>query len=61
MSDNDVIASVVKNQDGQLDTEVGQDEGTIQEESSTQDWEAQAKYHQSEKDKLHTENQQLKL
>ena len=60
MSDNDVIASVVENQDGQLDTEVGQDEGTIQEESSTQDWEAQAKYHQSEKDKLHTENQQLK-
>jgi hypothetical protein len=60
MSDNDVIASVVENQDGQLDAGVGQDEGTIQEESSTQDWEAQAKYHQSEKDKLHTENQQLK-
>ena len=30
------------------------------EEGSTQDWEAQAKYHQSEKDKLHVENQQLK-
>ena len=60
MSDNDVIASVVENQDGQVDTGVGQDEGTVQEESSTQDWEAQAKYHQSEKDKLYTENQQLK-
>jgi len=60
MSDNDVIASVVENQDGQIDTGVGQDEGTVQEESSTQDWEAQAKYHQSEKDKLYTENQQLK-
>ena len=60
MSDNDVIASVVENQDGQIDTGVGQDEGTVQEESSTQDWESQAKYHQSEKDKLYTENQQLK-
>ena len=63
MSDNneDVIASVVENQnDGQLNTEVGQDEGTNSEESSTQDWEAQAKYHQSEKDKLFAENQQLK-
>ena len=62
MSNNeDVIASVVESQsDGQLETEVGQDEGTNNKESSTQDWEAQAKYHQSEKDKLFTENQQLK-
>jgi len=63
MSDNneDVIASVVENQnDGQLNTEVGQDEGTNSEESSTQDWEAQAKYQQSEKDKLYAENQQIK-
>ena len=62
MSDNneDVIASVMGSQDGQLDTEVGQDEGTSSEEGSTQDWEAQAKYHQSEKDKLYSENQQLK-
>ena len=63
MSENneDVIASVVESQsDGQLETEVGQDEGTNNEENSTQDWEAQAKYHQSEKDKLHVENQQLK-
>ena len=63
MSDNneDVIASVVENQnDGQLNAEVGQDEGTNSEESSTQDWEAQAKYQQSEKDKLYAENQQIK-
>ena len=61
MSNNeDVIASVVESQDGQPNTEVGQDEGTSNEENSTQDWEAQAKYHQSEKDKLHAENQQLK-
>jgi len=40
--------------------EVGQDEGTSNEESSTEDWEAQAKYHQSEKDKLYAENQQMK-
>jgi hypothetical protein len=61
--EQDVIASVMENQDthGQLEnTEVGQDEGTNSEESSTQDWETQAKYHQSEKDKLYAENQQLK-
>ena len=62
MSNNeDVIASVIDNHEsGQVEAEVGQDEGTNSEESSTQDWEAQAKYHQSEKDKLYTENQQLK-
>jgi len=63
MSSNneDVIASVVEShEDGQLDAEVGQDEGTNNEESSTTDWEAQAKYHQSEKDKLYAENQQIK-
>ena len=60
-NDQDVIASVVESQnDGQLDTEVGQDEGTETQESSTTDWEAQAKYHQSEKDKLYAENQNLK-
>mgnify|MGYP003139137512 CR=1 FL=1 len=61
MSNEDVIASVVDNHDGgQVEqAEVGQDEGTIQQENSTQDWEAQAKYHQSEKDKLHAENQKL--
>ena len=60
-NDQDVIASVVESQDdGQLDAEVGQDEGTETQESSTTDWEAQAKYHQSEKDKLYAENQNLK-
>tara|TARA_R100000808_G_C2131561_1_gene140667 strand:+ start:786 stop:1520 length:735 start_codon:yes stop_codon:yes gene_type:complete len=61
MSNEDNTASAIENQDGQLDqTEVGQDEGTNSQESSAQDWESQAKYHQSEKDKLYTENQQLK-
>jgi len=63
MSDNneDVIASVIGSQsNGQPDAEVGQDEGTDSQESSTQDWEAQAKYQQSEKDKLYAENQQIK-
>ena len=62
-NEQDVIASVVESHDndGQLEnTEVGQDEGTNSEEGSTQDWETQAKYHQSEKDKLYAENQQLK-
>ena len=59
-NDQDVIASVVESQGGQLDAEVGQDEGTETQESSTQDWQAQAKYHQSEKDKLYAENQDLK-
>jgi hypothetical protein len=60
-SNEDVIASVVESQnDGQLDAEVGQDEGTNNEESSTTDWEAQAKYMQSEKDKLYAENQQMR-
>ena len=46
---------------GQLEqVEVGQDEGSDSQENSTQDWESQAKYHQSEKDKLYAENQQLK-
>tara|TARA_R100001594_G_scaffold99467_1_gene133971 strand:+ start:5479 stop:6219 length:741 start_codon:yes stop_codon:yes gene_type:complete len=58
---NDVIASVVDNHEsGQVEAGVGQDEGTNNEESSAQDWESQAKYHQSEKDKLYAENQALK-
>ena len=62
MSNEDVIASVVDNHEsGQVEqAEVGQDEGAIQQEDSSQDWESQAKYYQSEKDKLHVENQQLK-
>ena len=52
--------------DGNLPTEgqpadnVGQDEGQNVEESSGQSWEEQAKYFQSEKDKLANENQNLK-
>ena len=59
-ANEDVIASVIGSQDGQPDAEVGQDEGTETQENSTTDWEAQAKYHQSEKDKLYAENQDLK-
>ena len=46
-------------EEGQVNDNVGQDEGGTQQESST-DWEQQAKYHQSEKDKLYAENQNLK-
>jgi len=60
-NEQDVIASVIENhEDGQLTTEVGQDEGIDSQENPSQDWETQAKYQQSEKDKLFAENQQLK-
>ena len=45
-------------EEGQVTDNVGQDEATQQQESN--DWESQAKYFQSEKDKLHVENQKLK-
>ena len=45
-------------EEGQVNDNVGQDEGAQQQESN--DWESQAKYFQSEKDKLHAENQKLK-
>ena len=45
---------------GQVNDNVGQDENQTQGEESVNDWESQAKYFQSEKDKLHTENQKLK-
>jgi hypothetical protein len=44
---------------GQTEQFVGQDEGQAHEETPV-DWEEQAKYHQSEKDKLYSENQKLK-
>ena len=44
---------------GQTEQFVGQDEGQTQDETPV-DWEEQAKYHQSEKDKLYSENQKLK-
>ena len=45
---------------GQVTNNVGQDNSTTQNEDSSNDWESQAKYFQSEKDKLHAENQKLK-
>ena len=47
-------------QEGQPVDNVGQDEGQTVDESSNQTWEEQAKYFQSEKDKLASENQNLK-
>ncbi len=44
---------------GEINNNVGQDEATRQEESGD-DWQSQAKYFQSEKDKLYAENQNLK-
>ena len=61
-NEQDNIAFDAMNQatTGQHDAlEVGQDEGTEVQEDSTTDWEAQAKYHQSEKDKLYARNQEL--
>jgi hypothetical protein len=45
---------------GQITDNVGQDENQTQDDGASTDWESQAKYFQSEKDKLHTENQKLK-
>ena len=45
---------------GQPNQTVGQDETVEPQENSGQHWEEQAKYIQSEKDKLQTENQKLK-
>ena len=45
---------------GQSEDFVGQDEAVDTQETSTQNWEEQAKYFQSEKDKLAAENQKLK-
>ena len=45
---------------GQTDDSIGQDEQVNTQEDSTENWEEQAKYFQSEKDKLSAENQKLK-
>ena len=45
---------------GQPEDSIGQDEQVDTQESSTENWEEQAKYFQSEKDKLAAENQKLK-
>ena len=49
-----------ENHNGELNDNVGQDEGGNQGKTSSADWESQAKYFQSEKDKLYSENQSLK-
>ena len=46
--------------EGQVVDNVGQDESQTLNENSGQNWEEQAKYFQSEKDKLASENQNLK-
>ena len=57
-NDQDVIASVVESQGGQLDAEVGQDEGTTSQETSQEVAEQEsARYHQSRADKLDAELQ----
>ena len=45
---------------GELNDNVGQDGSGNQNTESSSDWESQAKYFQSEKDKLYSENQNLK-
>ena len=57
---DNIAFDAVNQETGQQNVlEVGQDEGTEAQESSTEDREAQAKYHQSEKDKLYARNQEL--
>ena len=61
MSDNEYYASNDSNlEKGQTNVDVGQDEGKTQEKSSSNEWKDQAKYFQSEKDKLSTENEKLR-
>ena len=45
---------------GEIDDNVGQDESGNENTESNSDWKSQAKYFQSEKDKLYSENQNLK-
>ncbi len=57
--DNALNNENLENQ-GQITDNVGQDENQTQDGESKNDWEATAKYMQSEKDKLQSENQKLK-
>ena len=57
--DANELGNQVQDELGQAEEFVGQDEGQTQDETPV-DWEQQAKYHQSEKDKLYSENQKLK-
>ena len=45
---------------GEINDNVGQDEEGMQNNESGDDWKSQAKYFQSEKDKLHAENDKLR-
>ena len=53
------LGNQVQDELGQAEEFVGQDEGQTQDETPV-DWEQQAKFFQSEKDKLYSENQKLK-
>jgi len=57
--DNALKNENLENQ-GEVTNNVGQDENQTQNDGTSDDWETQAKYFQSEKDKLQTENQKLK-
>ena len=57
--DANELGNQVQDELGQAEEFVGQDEGQTQEETPV-DWEQQAKFFQSEKDKLYSENQTLK-
>jgi len=57
--DANELGNQVQDELGQTEEFVGQDEGQTQDETPV-DWEQQAKFFQSEKDKLYSENQKLK-
>ena len=60
MENNEYYTSDGNNpEEGQSTEDVGQDEGKTQKKGSSDDWKNQAKYFQSEKDKLYDENQKL--
>lgn len=57
--DANELGNQIQDELGQSEQFVGQDEGQTQEENPV-NWEEQAKFFQSEKDKLYSENQKLK-
>ena len=57
--DANELGNQIQDELGQSEQFVGQDEGQTQEETPV-NWEEQAKFFQSEKDKLYSENQKLK-
>ena len=58
--DNALNKENLEETQGQVNDNVGQDENQTQDGETSSDWESQAKYFQSEKDKLQSENQKLK-